>query len=271
MYLHTSQIKLPLFLGNSIFALMKLIRYGVTLKRLTSDDLELLRTWRNSKQVNQFMEYREYITPEMQEQWFESIDNPDNNYYIIIYENEKIGLINEKGYSRFGSKTTESGLFLADEKYWKSYVPVFASLMLLETSFFFLGGKESFIRILKDNVKSISYNKQLGYELCPGQEEVENQQYILTRENFIKKTLKLRKAALRLSGDPNLYVVWEPHDYETGMAQESEELFSKSELDIRDKWEDGCHYFYYPVDPENPTIREVDPEGQTPYKYYQKN
>ena len=249
---------------------MKLIRYGVTLKRLTREDLELLRSWRNSEQVNRYMEYREYITKEMQQKWFESIDNPDNNYYIIIYKDEKIGLINEKGYNRFSSQTSESGLFLANDKFKNSFVPVLCSLILLETNFFFLGGKESYIRILKDNAASISYNTQLGYELCPKQEEVENQQYVLTRARFIEKTLKLRKAALKLSGDPNLYVVWEPHDYETGMAQESEELFSKSELDIREKWENDCHYYYYPVDPENPPIRDVDPEGQTPYRYFYK-
>ncbi|MCF8371614.1 MAG: GNAT family N-acetyltransferase [Bacteroidales bacterium] len=249
---------------------MKLIRYGITLKRLTRDDLELLRTWRNSQQINQFMEYREYITPEMQETWFESIDNPDNNYYIIIYKGEKIGLINEKGFSRFADKTSESGIFLGSEKYINSPIPVLASLILLEMSFFLLGGKDSYIRILKGNTTSIKFNRQLGYQLCPGQDEIENQRYVLTRESFITKTYKLRKAALRLSGDPNMYVVWEPHDYESGMAQESEELFAKSELHSDDKWEDGCHIFWSPIDVENPYIRDVDPEGQTPYKYYKK-
>ncbi len=247
---------------------MKLIRYGITLKRLTSDDLELLRTWRNSRTVNQYMEYREYITREMQEKWFQSIDNPDNNYYIIIYKDEKIGIINEKGFSRFADQTSESGIFLGNEKYRNTHIPVLSSLILLEINFFFLGGKESYIKILKNNESSIKYNIQLGYELCPDQDQVENQLYVLTRANFIRKTYKIRKAALRISGDPNMYVVWEPHDYETGMAQESEELFAKSELHSDDKWENGCHIFWSPVDVDNPHIRQVNPEEQTPYKYF---
>lgn len=249
---------------------MKLIRYGVTLKRLTRDDLELLRTWRNSQKVNQFMEYREHITKEMQEKWFESIDNPDNNYYIIIYKDEKIGMINEKGYNRFADQTSESGIFLGNDMYRNSHVPVFASLILLEMSFLFLGGKDSFIRILKDNESSIKYNKQLGYELCPGQENVENQQYVLTRENFINSTYKIRKAALRISGDPNIYVVWEPHDYETGMAQESEEISAESPVPSQDKWEDGCHIFWTFVDVEDPKIYPSGPDGSTPYRYFTK-
>ncbi len=248
---------------------MKLIRYGLTLKRLAQEDLELLRGWRNSEKVNKFMEYREYITPEMQLNWFNSINNPDNYYYIIIYQGEKIGLINEKGFDSMGSKTTESGLFLADDKYRGTHVPVFASLVLLEMSYFFLGGGDSYIRILKDNKASIVYNKQLGYELEPGQEQVDNQLYKLTRERFINKTYKIRKAALKVSGGSPLYsVVWEPEDYLTGMAQESEALFAAGEIRFDDRWENGCHIYSYAVDVENPPCRNVNPEEWTPRKYY---
>lgn len=250
---------------------MKLIKYGVTLKRLCEEDLELLRTWRNSDFVQQRMEYREEITPEMQMKWFQSINNPDNYYYIIIHEGKKIGLINEKGFDRFGDKTSESGIFLADPAYQFSLIPVFCSLILLEMSFFFLGGRESYIHVLKDNKLAISYNKKLGYVLCPGQEHIENQKYVLTRKAFIEKTRKLRKAALKISNqDPNLYLVWEPIDYESGLAQESEELIKELDIEIPNYWENNCHIYYYPVDPENPEIFDRDPSIANPYKYYKK-
>ena len=41
--------------------------YGVKLKRLTHDKIELLRQWRNDPKIQQYMIYREEITPEMQE------------------------------------------------------------------------------------------------------------------------------------------------------------------------------------------------------------
>ena len=251
---------------------MKLIKYGLTLKRLTEEDLELLRTWRNSSQVNKFMEFRDYITPEEQLEWFNSINTPDNFYYIIIYNGEKIGMINEKGFDRFGKQTSESGLFLSSDKYKNSYVPVFASLILLEMSFFFLGGKDSYIRILQENLSSISYNKQLGYVLCPGQENIKNQKYILTRENFVAKTNKVRKAALKISGgDKNMYLVWEKEDYESGIAQESDKLLSASHLSIPHKWVNGEHIYSYEIDPDNPTIFEPDPSVVNPYKFYKKD
>ncbi len=37
--------------------------YGVRLKRLTHDKIELLRQWRNDPKIQQYMFYREYITP----------------------------------------------------------------------------------------------------------------------------------------------------------------------------------------------------------------
>ena len=248
---------------------MKLVRYGLTLKRLTEDDLELLRGWRNSDKVNRYMEYREYITPEMQKEWFNSINNPDNFYYIIIYNGEKIGMINEKGFDRSGSKTSESGLFLASEKYKNSFVPVFASLILLEISFFFLGGKDSYIRILKDNISSISYNTRLGYRLCENQEDIENQKYVLTRESFIQNTLKVRRAALKVcGGDRNMYLIWEKNDYDSGIAYESDELLKKSTLNVYDKWENGEHIYYIEIDPDNPPIVDLDPSEVNPYKFF---
>jgi len=248
---------------------MKLIKYGVTLKRLTEEDIELLRTWRNSENVNRFMEYREYITPEMQKAWFNSINNPDNFYYIIIYDGKKIGMINEKGFDRFGKKTSESGLFIAVDKYKNTFVPVFASLILLEVSFFYLGGKDSYIKILKDNKLSISYNEQLGYELCSNQDNIDNQLYVLTVESFIKKTKKLRKIAIKVGGgDPNLYLIWEKEDYESGIAKESDELFKNCEVDIPNKWEDGNHIWYLASNPDNPIILNQDPSKVNPHKYF---
>ena len=73
---------------------MKISKYGIDLVRLTEEDIEMLRQWRNSPQIQQFMEYREEITAEMQKKWFDSINNVNNFYFIIHFEGQKIGLIN---------------------------------------------------------------------------------------------------------------------------------------------------------------------------------
>lgn len=229
---------------------MKIQKYGVTLKRITREDIEMLRQWRNSENVNRYMEYREHITPKMQEKWFDSINNYNNFYYLIIYRDDKVGLINEKNIMRHGEEeVSEAGLFVSNEKYKKTHIPLLASLMLLEVNFYILGGKISYIRTLRDNKEAIAYNKSLGYLLCEGQEEVQNQKYYLTPESFEAKTAKIRKAASRLTGGEysNGYVLFEPVDYELGIAQKLEEKVSQlcSPVNIKTKkTEDGRIYYY---------------------------
>ena len=228
---------------------MKIQKYGVTLKRITEDDIELLRQWRNSEHVNRYMEYREYITPEMQHKWFRSINNYNNFYYLIIHKGENVGLINEKNIDRDGDGTSESGLFIANEKYKKTHIPLLASLILIELNFNVLGGKASYIRTLRENKEAIAYNQSLGYELCEGQEEVENQKYELTRERFLEKTAKIRKAAARLSSKdyPNGWLLFEAVDYELGIAQQFEKIIATHELPVEVKSKDveGGRLFFY--------------------------
>ena len=49
---------------------MKLEKYGICLEKLTHDKIELVRRWRNHPKIRRYMEFREEITPEMQEKWF---------------------------------------------------------------------------------------------------------------------------------------------------------------------------------------------------------
>ena len=208
---------------------MRLTRYGITLRRITIDDIELIRVKRN--EVKQHMEYREYITPEKQLEWFRSIDNINNFYYIIEHNNEQIGLISEKDISREESGGMESGIFLFDKKYHNSIYPVVASLILIELGFYLHKTGGSSIHVMKNNKAAISYNKSLGYELCEGQENIENQEYILTQKNFEKKAKALRKAVLQLcGGDASIHLVIEKHDYKNGVGQLMDEISEKLNL-----------------------------------------
>ncbi|MBI2968064.1 MAG: GNAT family N-acetyltransferase [Bacteroidetes bacterium] len=183
---------------------MKLEQYGITLSRITSDDIELVRNMRNAPHVRSTMAYRRYITKSMQKKWFERVNNPLNYYLLISYRNEKIGVINIKNI-RLDEKWGEGGIFIHEKNYWNTPVPVLASLCLLNFIFFQLKiTDKSFIKILKDNLPSIRYNKILGYVLVPYQEKKKNQLYVLTKDAYIEKTEKLRKAATIFSGDTEL-------------------------------------------------------------------
>ncbi len=166
--------------------------YGIKLKRLSEQDIELVRYWRNSFLIRPFMEYREYITPGMQKKWFSSINNINNNYFLIITESKTIGLISGTQINWEEGITLNGGIFIWDRDYQETFYPSKASLLLTDFSFY-LGMKSTYIKVLRDNLRSIHFNKLLGYKLCDGQENIYNQQYILTAENYFNSVQPIRK------------------------------------------------------------------------------
>lgn len=228
---------------------MKLSKYGITLRRLREPDIELVRQWRNSAQINQFMEYREYITPEMQLEWFKSVDNFENFYYIIEYHDKDIGLINSSKVE-WDTVSSEGGIFLWDEHYYETFVPVWASLCLLETSYFILGAGKSVIKTLSDNERAKKLNTHLGYVLQPGQEEVYNQVYVLTASSFKLQAARLIKAARLLAGDDpwGHRVFFDRDDIRSGLADFIHHKIRKEMVLDYKETEEGRLYIFKPTE-----------------------
>ena len=179
---------------------MEISGYGVTLRRLTEDKIEMVRNWRNDPKIQQYMEFRDYITPEMQKKWFESIDNDNNFYFIIIYEGKEIGLINIKNVD-YDKMDGEPGIFIYEDEYLNTDVPMRASFCLGDFVWNTLKLKSEYIHVLKSNERAIKNNLFFGFKLLPGQDGVENQKYVLTLETVMlnkKKTERLKRAILKM-------------------------------------------------------------------------
>ncbi len=183
---------------------MTIEQYGIKLRRVTFDDIEQIRIWRNQPEIRKRMAFKKYITKNMQEKWFKSINNKNNYYFIIHYEGKDIGVINCKNVNE-KEAYGEGGIFISDPNYIGSMAPVFATLCLINAIFYVLKfSNKSFVQILQNNTVSISYNKSIGYSLIPGQEKLKNQWYVLTKEDYEIKAGKINKAAASLSGDQEL-------------------------------------------------------------------
>lgn len=161
--------------------------FEVVLKRLTHDKIELVRYWRNHPKISRYMEYREEITPEMQEAWFLKINNSNNFYFLITKDDKEIGLINVRDID-YGKGEGEPGIFIWDDDYINTPVSVMATLALTDFCFEELKLKRLIAHVLKDNMRAIRFNKAIGYKLTPGQEEIMNQEYLLVPDSYkIKK------------------------------------------------------------------------------------
>jgi len=129
------------------------------------------------------MEIRELIQKEDQEIWFESVNNINNNYFIIQADNKKVGLIYAGKIDWDNNLTGNAGIFIHDVKYQESKIPVAASFLLTDTSFL-MNIEKSFITVLSDNKKAIEFNKALGYQKLPNQDGIYNQTYELILANY---------------------------------------------------------------------------------------
>lgn len=135
--------------------------YGVTLKRLTHDKIELVRNWRNNPKIQQTMFFQDYITPEMQEKWFSRINNENNYYFIVEYNNEEIGLINIKDID-YEKKTGETGVFIYEDRYLGTDISYRAHLVMFDYIFEHIRLENTYAHIRKDNNIAIRFSIFLG-------------------------------------------------------------------------------------------------------------
>lgn len=169
---------------------MQLKKYDVILTRLTHNKIEMVRNWRNDPKIVAFMEYKEYITAEMQQNWFRKINNEHNYYFIIEFEGKEIGLINIRDIN-YEKGEGEGGIFIYDDEYLNSDVSFRATLCQLDFCFETLGLKKTIAHILSYNKRAIQYNKFLGFKIQENQDNKQNQLYILHAIDYYKNREKI--------------------------------------------------------------------------------
>jgi RimJ/RimL family protein N-acetyltransferase len=163
--------------------------YGIELKRVSIEDIELIREWRNSDFVKMTMEYREEITSDRQLKWFHSINTLHQNYCLIKYKNEYVGVIHGSDIDWNTGITHNGGIFLKDESYTLTDIPLRASFLLTDCSFAF-GHVKTIIKVLNDNKRAIFYNESIGYRLIHKNDTYSN--YELTEENYLLYSEKFK-------------------------------------------------------------------------------
>ena len=196
-------------------------KYGILLRRLEHKDIELVRVKRNKDSVRNFMFYREEITKQEQEEWFKSINNIYNYYFIIECDHKKVGLINGKNID-YEKRTSEGGIFIWDEDYRDVQISAIASVIMAEFTFLIFGFKKTYAEILASNNAQIKYNEFMGYEL-------ENKQddkliYVLTQANYLRKRARLLKAITQLTNDKTP-ITWGDLDFSDIEQREIKELY----------------------------------------------
>lgn len=162
---------------------------GFRLVRLQQTQIEQVRQWRNSESVRKYMAFRDEITPEMQKAWFAKLDPATQFYYVIDVRDKPVGLINLKDV-RDGEG--EGGIFIADESMQNGVLPLQAIIAMYDFGFNELGLHTIKAHILSTNTRAIRFNQSLGFKKLAGQEEVSNQAWSVSRDDYFAKTRAMR-------------------------------------------------------------------------------
>lgn len=182
-------------------------QYGLRYIRVRKKDIETLRYWRNQEFIRNTMLFKEYITPHMQREWFKKINNKFNYYFIVEYDNKKIGLISCKD-TVPDTKIAEGGIFIWDKAYWGTMIPAFASLTMLQAVFeYFKSGEASVITIAKNNKVALDFNIKLGYEISENESDDISYKLYLTKEKYFIHCKKLIKAAKIFTQEKSSFVL----------------------------------------------------------------
>ena len=165
---------------------MKLTGFGLVLRRITIQDIELVRGWRNQPSVRNQMLVQDEISAAQQVLWFEKINNPFNYYFIIEVNELPIGVIHAKNIDE-QSMVGEGGVFIGDDKFIGTDIPARASMLILYFCFSKISVNTSLAKVKEDNFLALEFNKSLGYK------EVKRSQGViylqLKKEDFLNAPL----------------------------------------------------------------------------------
>ena len=180
---------------------MVIRKYGLELREVEFEDIEMIRQHRNSEAIRNKMIYRKTITRKEQLEWFKEVKGLKHSYYLIYKNDIALGLINGRNIDH-EKKTSEGGIFIWDKN--SSYeTTILASIILNDWNFFFNDFNLNYAQVLKSNQQAISYNKFMGYKLAKRKHE--NPDVIWMEQskedyvNFRKKFVKLKLLNIDIS------------------------------------------------------------------------
>ena len=106
---------------DSMWHQQNISEFSVELRPLQREQLELLRQWRNDPVISAPMFQQQFISIDMQQQWFTRVQNDKRQaQFVIYYKDEAIGACNLKsadGLELGQSETIESGFYLAHPRF----------------------------------------------------------------------------------------------------------------------------------------------------------
>ena len=125
--------------------------------------IELVRTWRNSKSVSQYMYTDHYITPEEHQKWLAKLKKEDTaRAWIINYHGKPVGLAYLSNIDH-KNKTTEWGFYIGDKRVRGKGIGSAALYNLIDYVFEDMKFNKMHTRVLENNPIAIKLYEKFGF------------------------------------------------------------------------------------------------------------
>jgi len=137
----------------------------VTLRSVKERDLSLMRDWRNKEQIRKWFFDSRLITSQMQQEWYESyLEKDDDQMFIISISSVDIGTIALYHIDRV-SKEAQLGRFLIGEDKYRSRGFAYETvLLLLEYAFNELNLENIYLELFSDNEVALNLYRKVGFQ-----------------------------------------------------------------------------------------------------------
>ena len=133
------------------------------LRPLGPENLELVRTWRNSPSVAQHMYTAEFISVEQQQAWYARLNqNTSVHYWLIYYQDRPVGVANLYAISQ-QNRSCSWAFYLGDENLHGSGIGARVEIAVLEYVFEELKFNKLSCEVFVANDKVIAMHEKFGF------------------------------------------------------------------------------------------------------------
>jgi RimJ/RimL family protein N-acetyltransferase len=176
---------------------------GLRLHQMRDTDSETVRLGRNHSFVRQNHFYKEIITPEQHEVWYQQICQTRDYYFIISKDAKPLGMFYLKDITP-GLISGHTGFFIWEEKALHTRIPMLATIFFAEFFFFAAGLQNMEAIVHAGNNAMLNIAHFFRYQIF--REDSNDTVRILgTHANYLVQRDRLLNFGRRLSRDPTTW------------------------------------------------------------------
>lgn len=137
----------------------------VSFEKVKFEDIELIRNWRNSKEVSKYMYTDGHISKKQQVIWFSSITNSNiSKYWIINYKKQQIGLVNLTNID-FSKGSSTWAFYIGEMEFRESNAAAQTEFNLIDLAFYELNLSILNCEVISTNIQVINLHKRFGFKV----------------------------------------------------------------------------------------------------------